>query len=167
MDKVLQMASPVDTLIGIPLLRYLIAYRPHHYRGVVAMVEHEVGNVLVSPLLEEARIAVLALRIYPHIERLRHDHHTHRVAYLHLHGRRHVVGSTDGITSHILQYAYLADESRLVDGSAQRSEVVVQTNALNLSAHAIELEAPFLRDADGTQSDVDGLLVEYFALVPQ
>ena len=77
------------------------------------------------------------------------------------------MGSTDGVTSHILQYAYLADESRLVDGSTQRSEVVVQTNALNLSAHTIELEAPFLRDADGTQSDVDGLLVEYFALVPQ
>ena len=53
---------------------------------MIAMVQHQIGDVLHGPFLEEARIAVLALGIKPHVKRLGHDHHTHRITNLHLHG---------------------------------------------------------------------------------
>ena len=85
MAKPLQLDADLASLLA-PLLRNLVTYRPHHNRRVIAVIEHEVSNILLSPLAEEAGIAVLAFRIEPHVERLGHHHHTHRVANLHLHG---------------------------------------------------------------------------------
>ena len=50
------------------LLRNLVAYRPHHDAGMVAVGQYEIGDVFVGPLTEEAGVAILALRINPHIE---------------------------------------------------------------------------------------------------
>ena len=57
------------------LFRDLVAYRPHDDRGVVAVGEDEVGDILISPVVEEAGVAVFALGIDPHVEALGHDHH--------------------------------------------------------------------------------------------
>ena len=128
-----------------PLLRYLVADAPHHDRRMVAVVAYEVLYVAVSPLLEVQRVAVLAFRVYPHVETLRHHHHTHRVAHLHLPRRRHVVRRAYGIASHVLHRANLTDECRLVYGCAQRTQVVVQAYALYLARLAVQLEAVVLR----------------------
>ena len=53
----------------------LVAYRPHHDRRVVAVGPHQRLHVAVAPFLEETGIAVLALGVDPHVERLGHDHH--------------------------------------------------------------------------------------------
>ena len=55
---------------------YLVADAPHDDGGVVAVGEHEVGDIARGPLVEEAGVAVLALGIDPHVETLGHDHHT-------------------------------------------------------------------------------------------
>ena len=71
-------------IIGIsrrPLLEHLVAYAPHEDRGMVAVAEHEVGKVALSPLVEEACVVVLGLAASPHVERLVHDDQSHRVAH--------------------------------------------------------------------------------------
>ena len=73
------------------LLRYLVADTPHDYRRMVAMCLDQILHILVAPFLEEARIAILAFGIYPHVEALCHHHDAHRVADIHLHLARHVV----------------------------------------------------------------------------
>ena len=72
---VLQVAGYLAPFLA-PLLRNLVAYRPHHDGGVITVSQHEVRHIPVAPLLEETGIAVLALRIDPHVEALRHHHHT-------------------------------------------------------------------------------------------
>ena len=109
------------------------------------MGEHEVGDVARGPLVEEAGVAVLALGIDPHVETLGHDHHAQRVAEVHLQLGGHVVGGADGIAAHLFHRLDLTDEGGLVDGGAQRSEVVVQA----------ELETALFRHLDG--ADAEGL----------
>ena len=75
MADVLQVLGDFDTFLA-PLLRNLIADAPHDDARMVAVVLHEIGDVLVAPLLKEASITILALRINPHIEALCHHHHT-------------------------------------------------------------------------------------------
>ena len=147
MADVLQTSCDGDALLA-PLFRYLVADGVHHQRGMVAVVAYEVLDVLVGPLVEEAGVAVLALRIAPHVEALGHDHHAQRVVDLHLHCRRHVVGRADGVAAHVFENLHLADERRLVDSGAERSEVVVEAYALELTAHAVELEAMLTREGD-------------------
>ena len=131
-----------------PLFRNFITNRPHHNTRVVAMVQHQVGDILQRPFLEETRITVLALGINPHIKALCHHHHTHRVANLHLPRRRHVMSRTDSVATHLLQHTNLSDEGSLVDGSAQRTQVVMQTNTLQFPCLSVQLETAFTRHPD-------------------
>ena len=108
------------------------------------MVFHQIGDILVAPLLEELGVTVLALRINPHIEALCHHHHTEGITDFHLQGRRHVVGSTDGVATHLLHHLDLTDESCLVLCCSQWTEVVVQTDTLQFTGNAIELETIIL-----------------------
>ena len=96
----------------------LITYRPHDDGGMVAVGQHQVLNVLLPPVVEETGIAVLALRIDPHVETLGHHHHTERVAEVHLHLRGHIMRGTDSVATHVLHGLDLTDEGTLVDGSA-------------------------------------------------
>ena len=97
---------------------------------MVAMVLYQIGDILIAPLLEELGVAVLALRINPHIETLCHHHHTEGIADFHLHGRRHIVGCTDGVATHLLHHLDLTDKGCLVFCCTQWTEVVVQTDTL-------------------------------------
>ncbi len=128
---------------------------------MVAVVLHQVGDILVAPLLEELGVAILALRINPHIEALCHYHHTEGIADFHLHGRRHVVGCTDGVATHLLHRLDLADEGRLVLCCSQWTEVVVQADALNFAGDAIELETIILGYRDGTDTGLQGLDISH------
>ena len=121
------------------------------------MVEHEIGDVAVAPLLEEAGIAVLAFGIDPHVETLGHGHHTHRVAEVHQQGGGHVVGASDGVASHLLQLADALDEGGLVLGGTERTEVMVQADTLQLAGDSIQLESLLLAHAHCAQSHL-GLL---------
>ena len=108
------------------------------------MVFHQIGDILIAPLLEELGVAVLALRINPHIETLCHHHHTEGIADFHLHGRRHIVGCTDGVATHLLHHLDLTDKGCLVFCCSQWTEVVVQTDTLQFAGNAIELETIIL-----------------------
>ena len=123
---------------------------------MVAVVEHKIGDVAVGPFGEEAGVAILALGIDPHVETLGHDHHAHRVAHSHLHRRRHIVGRTDSVGTHLLHHAYLPDKGGLVFGSADWTEVVVQTDTLQLARNAVEPEAAVARNAHGADADTAG-----------
>ncbi|CCZ11385.1 putative uncharacterized protein [Prevotella sp. CAG:1092] len=130
------------------LLRNFVADAPHHDRRMVAMSQHKVCHVLVAPLLEESGVAIFAFRINPHVEALGHDHHTERIAKVHLHLAWHIVRGANGVGTHILHEFDLAYESSLVDSSTKRSEVVVQANALDFSRCAIKLETILLAHAN-------------------
>ena len=131
------------------------------------MGTHQGLDVAVAPLLEEAGVAVLALGVDPHVERLGHDHHAQRVANLHLHLARHVVRCTDGIAAHVFHGLHLADEGGLVDGSTQRPEVVVQADALQFARLAIQLEAAFARHCDGANAHFFLDFIDGFAIFHQ
>ena len=160
MTELLQMLGDLYTLLT-PLLRNLVTDTPHHDARMVAVVLYQIGDILIAPLLEELGIAVLALRINPHIETLCHHHHTERIADFHLQGRRHVVGSTDGIATHLLHHLDLTDEGSLVLCCAQRTEVVVQADTLQFAGNAIELETIILGYRDSTDTGLQYLDISH------
>ena len=161
MTDLLQMPANLHSLLT-PLLRNLIADAPHDDAGVITMVLHQVGDVLVAPLLEELGIAILALGINPHIKTLSHDHHSQGVTKFHLQGGRHIMGCTDGIAAHLLHHLDLADKSSLVLGSSKRTKVMMQTYAFYLSGYAIELESFLLGYRDSADTSLHHLHIGHF-----
>ena len=162
--EVLQVGSNLGTLLA-PLLGNLVAYRPHHDTRVAAVGQHQIGDILVGPLTEKACVAVLALRIDPHVEALSHDHHTQRVTDVHLPLARHVMRGAYGVAAHGLHRLDLADKRGLVHGGTERTEIVVQTDTLQLARHTVQLEAAFLRDLHRADAHGEGLLVNNLAEV--
>ena len=167
MAEILQSLAPCHAILLVCLLRNLIAYAPHYDGRMIAMMQEEIGDILFSPFLEEACVAVLAFRILPHIKAFSHYHHAHRVAYLHLHLRRHIVGSADSITSHVFHQPYLAYERGFVDGGTERSEVMMQADALQFAAYSIELEATVLAHFYGTNAERSDYLVYELVIAVQ
>ncbi len=140
--KVLQMLGYHSPLVA-PLLWYLVANAPHHYRRVIAVRLHKSRNITVAPFLKESGIAVFAFWINPHVEALGHNHHAKRIAHVHLDLRWMVVRRANGIASHVLKLLDLPYDSRFIDRCAKRPKIMMQTNALYLATHAIELEAMY------------------------
>ena len=158
MTESLQLNAQLATFLA-PLLWNLVAYRPHHDRRMVSVIQNKIGDILHSPLAEMTSVAILALRINPHIKRLSHHHHAQRIAEFHLPSRWHIVRRTNGITSHCLHHLNLTNQRRLVDCSAQRAQVVMQTNALQFQRLTIQLETMLTIYANGTDTYLHRLAV--------
>ena len=72
----------------------------------------------------------------------------------------------DGVAAHVLQGLDLSDEGTFVDGSPQGTEVVVQTDTLQLARHAVQLETTLLgalhcTDAELLTDFIDRLAVSH------
>ena len=144
MTQVLQGFGHLGACYFIALLRDFVTDTPHHYTGVIAVGQYQIGNVLLPPLIKETGITILTLRIFPHVEALGHHHHTQRIANIHLHLTGHIVRCTNCIATHRLHHLDLSDKCTLVDGGTQRTKVVMQANTLNFARYAIKLETTIL-----------------------
>ena len=147
-----------------PLFGNFVAHAPHNDAGVVAVVQNQVGDVFLPPFVPQFAVAVAHFWFFPTVETLSHHHHAHTVAHLHLHGRWHVVAGANGIGTHILHDADLANDGGFVHGCAKRTEVVVQTHAFDFAGHAIELETAFGTEFHGANAQFLMLHIERFAI---
>ncbi len=75
-----------------PLLKHLISDAPHYYGGMIAVAHHKISQIAFVPLREIACIVVRRLFLTPHVKRLIHHHHTHRIAKFKEFGSRRIVG---------------------------------------------------------------------------
>ena len=71
------------------------------------------------------------------------------------------MGSTDGVATHLLHHLDLTDKSCLVLCCTQWTEVVVQTDTLQLSGNAIELETIILGYGNGADTGLQGLHISH------
>ncbi len=150
--NILKTQSRLAIALG-PLIRHFVADAPHNYRGIVAVVAHHVLEVTLHPFVEEKIIAVLTLGFVPLVESLHHKHHTHFICSLDKLGCRHVVRCTDGICAHILEDAYLATDSSIVDSRTEHSEIMMLAYALEFHLAAIEEETFVGTDLNGSDSE--------------
>ena len=146
-----------------PLFQHLVANAPDKDAGVVAVTKHQVGEVALVPLIEEARIVVLGLSAAPHVETLIHDDQTHRVAHRKQLGSGRVVTAADGVDTHGLQPRELAVKGILVEGSAQGTKIVVLADAIDLHVATIEPEACLGVEAEGAEGCGRGDAINYLA----
>ena len=147
--------------ISTGLLGNFVADAPHDDRGAVAVLVDEVREVTLMPLVEVQVVAVGHLGLRPRVEALCHQWHPHLIAETYELGRRHVVRSADGIHAHILHQANLSAHRRFVDGSTQRTEVVMEASPLELQLAPIEEEAFASPELDGAYPEGRGISVEH------
>ena len=124
-----------------PLLKHLVANRPHQDAGVVTVTKYQVRQVALMPLVEEAGIVILRLLTSPHVEALVHHDESHRVAHVQQFRSRRVVGTADGVHTHGLQFGELAVQGIFIQCSTQATEVVMLADTVELEVLAIEPEA--------------------------
>ena len=130
--------------LGTALRRYFVANAPHDHTRIITVMAQHIHHVPLRPFVEVTVIAIIAFGNIPFIERLYHHHKAHFVAKFHQFRSRHVVRCTDGIAAHILQQRELAAESSHIDGSPQRSQVVMVADALKLTVLTVQ-EKTFVR----------------------
>ena len=132
--RVLLVADVGEPLRHLPavrlrLLEDLVPDAPHHDARVVAVPPDHVAQVALAPLGEVLAVAVLDLRLAPHVEGLVQDEEAHPVGGVQQLGRGRVVARADGVRAHALQDLELALDRPAVDGRAERAEVVVVAHA--------------------------------------
>ena len=127
---------------GVRLLEDLVPDAPHHDARVVPVAPDHVAQVALAPLGEVLAVAVLDLRLAPHVEGLVQDEEAHPVGGVEQLGRGRVVARADGVRAHALQDLELALDRAPVDGGAERAEVVVVADALKRDAAAVQRGSP-------------------------
>ena len=147
------MAAPVRAA----LLGNLVADAPHNHAGMVAVAAHHVAQVALAPLVEILAVAVGNLGDAPHVEGLVHHHQAHAVAQLQQLRRRRIVAGADGVDARALEDFQLPFGGPAVHRHSQRAQIGVIAHALNLVGLAVQQEALFLVEGDGT--DAEGRLV--------
>ena len=63
------------------------------------------------------------------------------------------MAGANSVAAHVLQHRYLVTECIFVDGSAERTKVVVVANAFELTRLTVELESMLRRVADATDTE--------------
>ena len=149
---------------GAALGGHFVTNTPHHHAGVVAILAKHVHHVLLRPLVEEAVVTVLTLGDIPFVERLEHHHEAHLVAELHQLGRGHIVGGADGVATHVLEQRQLAAEGSHIDGSTQRTKVVMVAHALELAVLSVEEEALVGHQLDAADTEAGDVFVHLTAV---
>ena len=99
----------------------LIADAPHYHTRIVAIVVQHIHHIAFCPFVEVTVISVFTFGDVPFVERFDHHHESHFITQFHEFGSRHVVGSTNGIASHVFQECELVAKCRYVDGCTQRT----------------------------------------------
>ena len=108
---------------------------------MVTISHHQVGQIALMPLVEEAGIVVLCLAATPHVKRLIHDDQSHRVAHIQQFRCWRVMRRTDGVDTHLLQLRQLAVQGILAQRSSQTPEVVMFANAVEFEVLTVKPEA--------------------------
>ena len=80
----------------------LIADAPHYHTRIVAIVVQHIHHIAFCPFVEVTVISVFTFGDVPFVERFDHHHESHFIAQFHEFGSRHIMGSTNGVASHIL-----------------------------------------------------------------
>ena len=124
-----------------PLLEDLVTDRPHEDGRMIAVAQHQVGEVALMPLVEEAGIVVLCLTASPHVEALVHYDDAHSVAHVQQLGCGRVMRAADGIDTHGLELGEFAMEGIFVKCGTQATEVVVLADAIEFEVLAVKPKA--------------------------
>src|ERR1019366_6196250 len=138
-----QLAQGLGAL-GVGLVADFVAGAPQYDARVIAVAVDEVLDVALVPLVEIVGVAVgadLTLADLPLVERLVHHQEAHAVAEVHEFGGVGIVAGADGIAAHLAQNFEAALPDAFRDGGADASGLMVQADAVELDAFAVEQES--------------------------
>src|SRR6266566_4623922 len=110
-------------------------------------------------------IVVLLLAAPPGIESFIHDNQPHPVTKIEQLRRRWIVARANRIYSHFFQDFYLAFQSSGVDCSAERPQVVMIANAVELYVPAVKQESFFGVKLNGAYSENSFISVDHLAVM--
>src|SRR5262249_39392237 len=119
------------------LLSHFIADAPHYYTGMIAISSKQSAQVLLVPVTVKHVIVRRSLLALPYIECLVHYEKTHFVGKIQQLRRWRIVAGSDRIAAHIGQYLQLALQSSVVNRRAQRPQVVMVADAVDLDVLSI------------------------------
>src|SRR6185437_15194539 len=105
---------------------------------MIAVAQDLVYEIAAMPLAKIGGVIMFCLLLFPHVEGFVHDDKTETVATIKELGRRWVMRGPDGVAAHLLQYSQLPKDRGGIDGGAQRTQVMMQTNAAYLQRTAVQ-----------------------------
>src|ERR1019366_2527305 len=161
-----QLAQGLGAL-GVGLVADFVAGAPQYDARVIAVAVDEVLDVALVPLVEIVGVAVggdLTLADLPLVERLVHHQEAHAVAEVHEFGGVGIVAGADGIAAHLAQNFEAALPDALRDGGADASGLMVQADAVELDAFAVEQES-LVGDEEGFADAGGGVVLVHHAVL--
>ncbi len=120
------------------LFGHFVARTPRDHARMIAIAPHEGAHVAFRPLVEQRRVTVRFLGNRPGIGELVQHQDAHFVAQIQQFGRGRIVRSAQRVHAHGLQNLQLTLRRAPVPRRAQRAQIVVHANALQLHGLAVE-----------------------------
>src|SRR6185295_5021254 len=108
-----------------------------------SMTSLPIFQISFVPLVPIEVVIVFRLRDLPNVEGFVHDDETHSVGQVQQLRSRRVMRSANTVDAHRFQHLELSLNSPRVDSSAQRTEIVMITDAAYLQRFAVEEESFF------------------------
>ena len=150
-DHRLQQAGRVGILEPFQIPDF-IADAPDHDAGMVAVAADEVGVLLLAVFGDRDALGQRG-RAVPFVEGLVPDHDAHAVAQVEQLGRGRVVAGADGVHPHVLHDLQFALHRAGVERHAQRAEVGMQADPVQLHAPAVEMETVVGRELERADAE--------------
>ena len=139
----------------------LVADAPAHHAGMIAVSAHPAGHIPRLPLREKACIVIGRLRAAPHIEGLHQKQNALLIRDLQQIRGRHVMGSTDGVDSHLLQDQDLALHRIVAVRTAERPQVMVLTDTVQLQMMPVQEKSAVGRKDKAAETEIGRKTVQH------
>ena len=101
--------------------RYFISDTPHYYTRIVTVIMKHIHHITFCPFIEITVITVFTFGDIPFIKWFNHHHKSHFVTQCYEFGSRHIMRSTDSVTSHIFQQCKLMAKRCHINSGTQRT----------------------------------------------
>ncbi len=157
-DPIVQQPRPTHTFLRGYIVN-LVADAVHDDARVIAVTADHRLDVGLRPAVEEPVVIVGNLvGFFPGVERFVDDQHSQPVAQIQEDRVGRIVRGAHGVAAHGLHDFQLARDRPRVDRRAQRAQVVVQTDPLQLHPFSVQRKA-FVR-IHVERSDPEGRLID-------
>ena len=143
----------------------LIADAPDEHRGVIAVLPYPASEILFPPFLEIVAIIIIGFTFFPHIKTFCIEKKSHLITEFHQLHAGHIVGTADGVDTHILHGFQLPAKGFPVHGSTQCSQCMVLAGTIDFYIPPIQEKSFLAVEPDGAESEFLIVSIGYLTIL--
>ena len=130
-----------------------ISDAPQDQTGMIPVSAHPARHILPVPFREKPSVIIWIFRPFPHVEGLGNHKKSHGIRQFHHIRRKHIMGETQCVDSHLLQYLQFSLHRPVIIGSPQTAQVMVFADTVQLHLSSVQKKSLIRKKFLFTEAD--------------